>query len=86
MTDYERGSRDGVERAAQKVCMLCQQGWKLEEREIPWPDGSSKVLPSHQYPDGTLAVCSAADIRALTPGHDQGVAGRKEFCAGAEES
>jgi hypothetical protein len=69
MTDYEQGFKDGVERAAQKVCLQCQQGYPLEDLEVPAPDGSRKVYPCHQHPNKAFAICGASDIRALTPGY-----------------
>jgi hypothetical protein len=42
---------------------------RVEEREIPRPDGSSKFYPRHRRPNGALAVCGASEIRALTPGY-----------------
>lgn len=70
MTDhYEQGFRDGVERAAQQICIRCQQSYPLEIREIPEPDGSSKFYPCHRHPDGRWHPCGAIGIRSLTPGY-----------------
>jgi hypothetical protein len=65
MSDYEQGFKDGVERAAQQVCIACQQSQKPENREV----AAGVVLAYHRSPDGGWYPCSAQDIRALTPGY-----------------
>jgi len=56
--------KDRAERAAQKICIACKQSYKLENRKILAPDGSRKVYPCHQHPDGRWHPCGASDTNS----------------------
>ena len=58
--NYERGFKNAVEEAAQKVCVRCKEGLKLEDREI-----GDQILPCHPSGNDIWTPCSAVDLRQL---------------------